>query len=169
MLTDLVLPMWVEALLVVILTISAVVVIQFFGFRALRFAEKLTYVRKARRQQFVTLIHVLQWGLTVVVGIVFVLTLLSTFGLDITPLIAGASIAGLAVSMAAQSLVKDMIGGVLILVENQYVIGDMITVGVVTGTVERITLRFTQVRDGEGKLVTIPNGDVRIVGNMSRG
>ena len=168
MLDDIALPLWGEVLLIVVPAAVAIFVIQFLSVRALRFAGKLAYVRKPRRQQFVTLIYVLQWGLTVLVGIIVTLTLLSALGLDIAPLIAGASIAGLAVSMAAQSLVRDMIGGVLILLENQYVIGDVITVGAVTGTVERITLRFTQVRDADGKLVTIPNGDVRVVGNLSR-
>ena len=110
----------------------------------------------------------LQWGLSLGIGVVFVLILLSALGLDITPLIASAGVAGLAVSMAAQGLLRDLIGGMLILIENQYVVGDVIKVGDVSGTVERITLRATYIRDLNGSLHLIPNGEVRVVSNMTR-
>jgi small conductance mechanosensitive channel len=74
----------------------------------------------------------------------------------------------LAVSLGAQSLIKDFIGGFLVLAENQYVVGDTIEVGNLTGEVERITLRTTQVRDVNGYLYIVPNGEVRIVANYNR-
>ena len=81
---------------------------------------------------------------------VSVLMILSDFGLDLTPLIASVGIAGLALSLGAQTLIKDFIGGFLILFENQYVIGDTIQLDNLTGKVERIPLRATYVRDLKG-------------------
>jgi small conductance mechanosensitive channel len=77
-------------------------------------------------------------------------------------------VAGLAVSLGAQTLIKDIIGGLLIILENQYATGDRIEVGIVSGEVERITLRTTQVRALNGDLYTIPNGEVRILANQTR-
>ena len=94
--------------------------------------------------------------------------LLSTFGFDITPVLAGAGVAGLAVSLGAQTIIKDFIGGLLILLENQFVVGEKIKVGAVSGQVERLTLRATHIRDSEGNLHIVPNGEVRIVCNQTR-
>jgi small conductance mechanosensitive channel len=94
--------------------------------------------------------------------------LLSTFGIDITPLLASAGVAGLAISLGAQSLIKDLIGGLLVIVENQYAVDDFIQVGSVSGTVERITLRATYVRAINGDLFTVPNGEIRVLANLTR-
>jgi len=88
-------------------------------------------------------------------------------GLDVTPLLAGAGLVGLALSLGAQTLIKDFIGGILILVEGQFSVGDVIKVGEVAGGVERITLRATYLRDIEGKLHLVPNGDIRLVSNLT--
>jgi small conductance mechanosensitive channel len=97
-----------------------------------------------------------------------VLLALATVGIDIGPILAAAGIVGLAVSLGAQTLIKDFIGGLTILLEDQFRVGDSIIVGSVVGDVERISLRHTQVRDMEGRLYIIPNGDVRIVANETR-
>jgi hypothetical protein len=99
---------------------------------------------------------------------VSVLMILSDFGVDLTPLIASVGIAGLALSLGAQTLIKDFIAGFLILFENHYVIGDTIQLENLTGKVERITLRATYVRDIKGFQYTIPNGEVRIVANLNK-
>jgi len=96
----------------------------------------------------------------------FLLTL-TVLGIDIIPLLAGASLVGVALSLASQSLIKDAINGFLIIVEDQYALGDVITVGDVGGLVENLNLRMTQVRDAEGRLITIPNSEVKIVANLS--
>lgn len=88
-------------------------------------------------------------------------------GIDIIPLLAGASLVGVAVSLASQNLIKDAINGFLIVLEDQYALGDVITVGDVGGLVENLNLRITQVRDGEGRLITIPNSEIKIVANLS--
>ena len=96
------------------------------------------------------------------------LTILYTLGINVTPILTGLGIAGLAVSLGAQTLIRDIIGGLIVLMENQYRIGDTITVGTVTGDVEQITLRATYLRDMEGRRITVPNGDVRLITNTTR-
>lgn len=96
-----------------------------------------------------------------------ILVALSAVGLDIAPLLAGAGIIGFAVSLASQNLIKDALNGFFIILEDQYAIGDVITVGDIGGLVENINLRITQLRDPEGKLITIPNSEIKIVGNLS--
>lgn len=93
---------------------------------------------------------------------------LSIIGVDVVPVLAGAGILGLAISFASQNLIKDMINGFLILMEDQYAVGDMIAVGAVSGLVENMNLRITQIRNAEGRLITIPNGAISIVENLSK-
>ncbi|HEY9880420.1 MAG TPA: mechanosensitive ion channel domain-containing protein [Leptolyngbyaceae cyanobacterium] len=100
--------------------------------------------------------------------VVGLLTALSVVGVNLVPLLAGAGIIGLAISFAAQSLIKDVINGILILFEDQYAVGDVILVGEVSGFVENMNLRITQLRDSEGQLITIPNGTISVVRNLSK-
>ena len=95
-------------------------------------------------------------------------TVLSAIGVDLIPLLAGAGIVGLAISFAAQGLIKDVINGFLIILEDQYAVGDVINIGNVGGLVENMNLRITQVRNGEGQLITIPNSSITIVQNLSK-
>ena len=94
---------------------------------------------------------------------------LTIIGLNIAPLLAGAGVLGLAFSFASQNLIKDTINGLLIILEDQYAVGDVVTIGEVGGLVENLNLRITQLRDGEGRLITIPNSSVNIVANHSNG
>jgi len=100
---------------------------------------------------------------------VFGIMLLRAFHLDPVPLLTTASVAGLAVGFGAQKLVKDVISGFFILLENQYAVGDYVTVNTVTGTVEQVGMRITQIRDDAGRLYTLANGDIAQVCNQSRG
>jgi len=122
----------------------------------------------ARRARLQTLLTTGSHTLVVVVVVLAALMGLYALGLNIAPVLAGVGVAGLAVSLGAQAVIRDFIGGVLILVENQYGVGDVIQVGTVAGTVEQITLRATSVRDVEGRLWVVPNGDVRVVSNQTR-
>jgi moderate conductance mechanosensitive channel len=99
--------------------------------------------------------------------IVSILLALMLLGVNVIPLLAGASLVGVAVSLASQSLIKDAINGFLIILEDQYALGDVINVGNVGGLVENLNLRMTQVRDAEGRLITIPNSEIKIVANLS--
>jgi small conductance mechanosensitive channel len=102
----------------------------------------------------------------VCVGVGILLALVS-LGIDIVPLLAGASLVGVAVSLASQNLIKDAINGFLIILEDQYALGDVINVGNFGGLVENLNLRMTQIRDSEGRLITIPNSEIKIVANLS--
>jgi small conductance mechanosensitive channel len=115
-----------------------------------------------------TLLQVSRGVVDALVLFLALLMILVVLEINIAPLLAGAGIAGLAVSLGAQTLIKDYLGGVLILVENQFKVGDSVLIGRVTGEVERITLRAVYLRDYEGQLHIIPNGEVRILSNLSR-
>jgi len=94
--------------------------------------------------------------------------MLSEVGVDIAPIIASAGIIGIALGFGAQSLVKDFLSGVFMIVEDQYGVGDVIDVGGATGTVEAVTLRVTRLRDINGTVWYVPNGEILRVGNMSQ-
>lgn len=94
--------------------------------------------------------------------------MLSEVGVDIAPIIASAGIIGIALGFGAQSLVKDFLSGVFMIVEDQYGVGDVIDVGEATGTVEAVTLRVTRLRDINGTVWYVPNGEILRVGNMSQ-
>ena len=98
-----------------------------------------------------------------------VLMALREVGLDITPLLAGAGVAGLAIGLGAQSLIKDFIVGFFILLEDQFHIGDVIQAAGVSGQVEGMSLRKTTVRDLHGTVHFIPNGEIKVVSNLTKG
>jgi len=121
-----------------------------------------------RRARLQTLSKAASNTIRIIIIAIGVLIGMGTVGIDIGPALAAAGILGLAVSLGAQTLIKDVIGGITILLEDQYHVGDIILVDDVTGEVEAITLRRTDVRDSEGRLFMVPNGDVRIVANETR-
>jgi len=104
----------------------------------------------------------------VLIVIIAGLTALRVLDIDIGPLLAGAGLVGLALSLGAQTLIKDYLGGLFILLENQFRVGDVIQVGDKTGSVERITLRATYLRDLEGRVHLIPHGEMRILSNVTK-
>jgi len=105
---------------------------------------------------------------SVLVAMIAGLTALRVLDIDIGPVLAGAGLVGLALSLGAQTLIRDYIGGLLILLENQFRVGDVIQVGDKTGSVERITVRATYLRDIEGRLHLIPHGEMRILSNVTK-
>jgi moderate conductance mechanosensitive channel len=104
----------------------------------------------------------------VVIWTMAVFMILGTFGISLGPLVAGAGIIGLALGFGAQGLVRDFISGIFMLIEDQYGVGDIVDVGEAGGVVEGVTLRSTRIRDVEGTLWHVPNGEIRRVGNMSQ-
>jgi small conductance mechanosensitive channel len=94
---------------------------------------------------------------------------LDALGVNLAPLLASAGIAGVAIGLAAQSIVKDMLNGVLILIEDQFDVGDTVRLAGLAGTVEAMTLRKTTVRDGDGTLYIIPNSQITTVANQNVG
>ncbi len=120
------------------------------------------------RQRTVTLGAVLR---SVATGVIYILAALLVLGeLDISlgPLLAGAGIAGIAFGFGAQSLVKDFLAGIFIVIEDQYGVGDVVDLGEATGTVEEVSLRTTRLRDVHGTLWVVPNGEIQRVANMSQ-
>ncbi|HXM93005.1 MAG TPA: mechanosensitive ion channel family protein [Candidatus Dormibacteraeota bacterium] len=131
-------------------------------------ATSQTHAAQAREQQTRTLAGVLFSAGTIFVWAMAILTALPEFGINITPIAALAGLASLAIGFGAQNLVRDIITGFYIILEDQYIVGDTIQVADTVGRVEHLTLRRTVVRDPRGALVTIANGDIRTVSNLSR-
>ena len=135
----------------------------------------VAYSRKVERDQdqgerekrTETLVHIFETTGKVFIIIIAIFMVMKELGMDITPLLTGAGIAGLALGFGAQSLVKDFLSGFFILIENQFRVGDVIKIGEFSGVVERISLRTVVLRDLGGNVHVIPNGEVKAVTNMS--
>ncbi len=106
---------------------------------------------------------------TAVIVVVAVLTILSAVGLPIGPLLASAGVGGVALGIGAQSVVRDFISGIFLIVEDQFGVGDLITVDDVTGTVEEVNLRVTRIREVTGLVWYLRNGEIKRVANVSQG
>ena len=133
------------------------------------FEEKLSKGQpRERKKRIKTLGRILMNTVTVVIGVILGLVLLKEFGVEIGPILAGAGIIGLAIGFGAQSLVKDLLSGLFILLENHFRVGDVIQTGAVAGLVESISLRVTTLRDLEGKVHIVPNGEIGVVSNMTK-
>jgi len=131
-------------------------------------AASQTRAAQAREQQTRTLAGLLFSAGTKMVWGIALLTAMPEFGINVTPIATLAGLASLAIGFGAQNLVRDIITGFYIVLEDQYIVGDTIQVADIIGRVEHVTLRRTVVRDARGALVTIANGDIRTVSNLSR-
>lgn len=131
-------------------------------------SEGLGRIARMREQHVKTLAGLLYSAGTAIILIGAVLTALPEFGFNVTPIAAAAGLASLAFGFGAQHLVRDFINGFFIIVEDQYIVGETVRVGTVVGRVEHLTLRRTVIRDIQGAVVTIPNGEIAQVANLSR-
>ncbi|MFC2063350.1 mechanosensitive ion channel family protein [Chloroflexota bacterium] len=104
----------------------------------------------------------------VLIAVIVLFMILSEVGIDITPALAGLGIAGIAVGFGAQYLIRDLIAGVFIIMENQYRVGDVAKVADITGLVEEVNLRKTVLRDLDGIVHHVPNGEIKTASNYSR-
>ncbi|MEV1146047.1 mechanosensitive ion channel family protein [Micromonospora sp. NPDC049799] len=127
------------------------------------------FVPERRRQRAEAIGSVLRSLTTAFIMGIALLMVLKEFSFDLAPLLASAGIAGVALGFGAQSLVKDLIAGLFMLIEDQYGVGDTVDLGEATGVVESVGLRVTTVRDGRGVLWYIRNGEIVRVGNKSQG
>jgi len=127
--------------------------------------DSITTLREKRGRTISQLLRSV--GRVVIVSIALLLTF-NVF-INIAPILAGAGILGLAISFGAQSLVRDIISGFFILLENQFAVGDVIEAAGKSGVVERITMRVVVLRDLEGTMHVIPNGELKVVSNKTRG
>jgi len=103
----------------------------------------------------------------ITIALVAFMVILSELGVDIGPLLAGAGVLGFAVGFGAQSLIKDFIAGIFIVLENQYRVGDVVRIGTISGKVKKITTRITVLRDQDGNVHYIPNGSIATATNMT--
>jgi small-conductance mechanosensitive channel len=167
---------WPEFTLSSTLDLAAIFLIALLANRFLRVVTNLivkpaaTQSRTAqvREQQTRTLAGVLYSAGSKVVWLVALLTAVDKVGINPTPALTLAGLASVAIGFGAQNLVRDLITGIYIVLEDQFVMGDTIQVGDAIGRVEILTLRRTVLRDARGALVTIANGEIRSVSNLSR-
>ncbi len=120
---------------------------------------------KAQRRQ--TIMHSLRVVINVIIWVLAGLMVLTELGVKVGAIIAGLGVVGVAVGFGAQNLVKDILGGIFIVLEDQMRLGDVVKLGDVTGTVEKISLRTTVIRSLSGHLITVPNGEIKLVENMT--
>jgi small conductance mechanosensitive channel len=132
-------------------------------------AEDGQFIPERRRQRAEAIGSVLRSFVTATVFTLAALLVLGEFGFDLGPLLASAGIVGVAIGFGAQTLVKDLIAGLFMLLEDQYGVGDTVDLGEATGVVETVGLRITTVRDSRGVLWYIRNGEIVRVGNKSQG
>ena len=150
-----------------VLVVLAVVLVRLARRGIPRAVARLSDSGGAQRVETLTglllsVVTVTVYGLTTITG-------LGLVGLPLGPLLASAGVLGLAIGFGAQQLVRDVISGFFVLVEDQYGVGDTVTAGGVTGTIEALTLRLTKIRGEDGVLHHVRNGDLGVVSNASRG
>ena len=138
--------------------------------RAGRVLASATGLASERHQQRVTTMgSLLRSIVTFVVVTLAVLTIMALVGIPLGPLLASAGVAGVALGFGAQSLVKDFLAGIFMILEDQYGVGDVIDTGEAIGTVEEVTLRITRLRDASGVTWYVRNGEIIRIGNLSQG
>ncbi len=157
-----------KILFIVVVTFVLIRLLRAVTHRLRSFGEAKALPTGLRAQQLRTLSGVLYSAGVFVLVFLALLQILPVLGINMGPLLASAGIAGLAIGFGAQTLVHDVINGFFILMENQYEVGDVVRVSGITGTVERMTLRATVLRDDQGALSTIPNSKIDIVSNLTR-
>jgi small-conductance mechanosensitive channel len=162
----------------IILILTAAVAIQYFGTRAItRAMNRLAntdlipgpgnmVARQKERAR--TTGTVLSSTLNSIVWIIALAMMMGEFGFNLGPLIASAGVIGVALGLGAQTIVRDVLSGIFMLVEDQYGVGDKVEVLDVKGTVEKVGLRITTVRDSNGTLWYLRNGEILKVGNLSQ-
>jgi len=116
-----------------------------------------------------TFSHVIKWLGSILIVAFGIYMLLESFGLNVAPLLAGAGVVGLALGFGGQYLIRDIINGIFILIEGQFRVNDVVKIGDLGGLVEAVNLRITQLRDLEGRVIYIPNGEIKTVINFTKG
>jgi small conductance mechanosensitive channel len=134
--------------------------------RMIRIAGRDT--RPGRVSQVRTFASILRTTLNAIVWTLTAIQVLTIIGVNLGPLLASAGVAGIAIGLAAQTIVKDILNGMLIILEDQFKVGDTVRLTGMTGTVESMSLRRTELRDGDGTLYVVPNSQITTVANLSR-
>ncbi|MDE3105257.1 MAG: mechanosensitive ion channel [Acidobacteriota bacterium] len=155
--------------LIAILLLALVLqrICRFFVQRMLRLADQ-QIGNTQRAAQLRTMAAILRATSYSVIGFIVLLHVLSIFNINLTPLLASAGVVGVGIGLGAQSIFKDMLNGIFILLEDQYNVGESIRVAGLQGVVENLTLRCTTLRDADGTVHIIPNSSINTVSNLSR-
>lgn len=141
--------------------------VTFFVGRMLRLADR--QVSNAQRaSQLRTMAAIIRATSYAIIGFIVLLHILSIFNINLTPLLASAGVVGVGIGLGAQSIFKDMLNGIFILIEDQYNVGEIVKIAGLQGTVQDLSLRITRLRDGDGTIHIIPNSQISIVSNLSR-
>jgi len=157
---------WLNIVIVIAVLLIVIIVVRIIARRMRRLVDKKIsdekMVIKKRTYTFTSAVSNL---IIVVASVAAILIIADQIGISVTPLLAGAGVAGIVIGFGAQSLIKDLINGTFILLEQWYQINDIVTIGDTTGTVERFNLRATVIRDIEGTVHFIPNGEINRLSN----
>lgn len=155
----------VKVAIVILFALAA----RMFLLRAVDRLTKRAFSSSSRSdQRAATVSRLLHGAISSTVWIIALITVLAIVGIDVGPLLASAGILGVALGFGAQALVKDYISGIFLILEGQFGLGDEVEIGTIRGTVEDVALRVTQVRDSDGRLWYIRNGDISNVANHNR-
>ena len=160
---------WINIAIIIGALVVLVVIVSIVRRRLTRFFKrKIPEDRMLTRKRTLTFNSVISNLVIVVAFIAAALIVAEQLGISVTPLLAGAGVAGIVVGFGAQNLIKDLINGVFILFEQWYQVDDVVTVAGITGSVERFNLRTTVLRDIEGTVHYIPNGEISMLGNRTQ-
>jgi moderate conductance mechanosensitive channel len=157
--------------LILVLAVAALLILGFAGAKGIR-----AFVARGApgqpdeevKKRADTLSSVLITAGQVFIIVIAAFIVLSELGINIGPILAGAGVVGIAIGFGAQSLVKDLISGVFIIMENQYRVGDVVRIADISGLVEQINLRRTMLRDLDGIVHVVPNGEIRVASNFTK-
>lgn len=158
----------VRAAVVALAALLLIRVLRALTNRLVQLAKSQSRTALMREQRTRALAHILYSGGTAIILFVAALEILADLGFNITPIEAAVGLGSLALGFGAQHLVRDVISGFIIMFEDQYVVGELIRANGETGRVEDLTLRRTVLRNARGELVTLPNGQIGQVANLSR-
>ncbi|MFA5014865.1 MAG: mechanosensitive ion channel family protein [Actinomycetota bacterium] len=159
---------WLNIIIIVVALLVVIFIVKIITSRMKRLVErKISNDKILIKKRTFTLTSVISNLIIIISTVVGLLIIADQIGIPVTPLLAGAGVIGVIIGLGAQSLIKDLINGIFILLEQWYQLDDVITVGDTTGVVEKFSLKTTVVRDLEGTLHFIPNGEIKKLGNRT--
>ncbi len=165
-------PQGIRVLAIIIVAITLYFLLRHFASLLIKRRVSLQMKKQAKgevQKRVTTLSSVSVTAGTAIIVIIAILTILPEFGVNITATLAGIGIIGVAVGFGAQSLIKDLLAGIFILLEDQYRVGDVAKIAGIGGLVEKIELRRTVLRDLDGIVHSIPNGEIKVASNFTKG
>lgn len=159
---------WLNIAIIITVLLIVVIVVRIIAGRMRRLVDKkISDEKMVIKKRTYTFTSVVSNLIIVVATVAAILVIADQIGISVTPLLAGAGVAGIVIGFGAQSLIRDLINGTFILLEQWYQINDIVTIGDTTGTVERFNLRSTVIRDIEGTVHFIPNGEISRLSNRT--